>query len=91
MLTLLSQYVAGIDPLTPGYDRVAIKPRLGGLRFADARVVTPRGVLRARTQRTPEGTVVELTVPAGVECVVSTPGESSAQIVGAGEHRVLLD
>lgn len=73
VLTLLSQYVAGIDPLEPGYGRIAIKPQLGRLQHAAATVQTPRGELRVRHERLADGYRLQLNSPVGVECVVTLP------------------
>jgi alpha-L-rhamnosidase len=42
-LTLLSQYVAGISPLQPGYAGVRVQPQLGPLARVNAAVPTPHG------------------------------------------------
>ena len=65
-LTLLSQYVAGITPLEPGYTRVRIRPQLGSLNRVTATVDTPLGLLTVRARRVGEETVVEYDAPPGM-------------------------
>ncbi len=91
VLTLLSQYVAGIDPLEPGYGRVAIKPRLGRLRCAQATVQTPRGELRVRHERAAEGYRLELHSPAGMECLVTLPRQPGQTISVDGKPAELIE
>ena len=69
-LTLLSQYVAGVAPLEPGYERVRIRPQLGTLDYVDATVPTVRGPIRVRAERGADGQVrVEYSVPDGIQVV----------------------
>lgn len=91
VLTLLSQYVAGVDPLEPGYARVAVRPQLGTLRFAEAKVPTPLGELTVRTDRITTGHAVRIEAPEGMTCVVTPPGGGDSVTVEAGTHRLVFD
>jgi len=68
VLTLLSQYIAGIDPDEPGYARVRVRPTPSRLDWAKAKVMTPRGPIEvalgadgkiARTEAPPTVTVCD--------------------------------
>ncbi|MBB6635032.1 alpha-L-rhamnosidase C-terminal domain-containing protein [Cohnella thailandensis] len=64
----LSEYVLGITPAEPGFRKVRIRPRLGDLEWAEGTYPTPRGIIRVRHERAPDGSVrTEYTVPNGVE------------------------
>ncbi|MTB50362.1 alpha-L-rhamnosidase C-terminal domain-containing protein [Lewinella sp. W8] len=65
-LTLLSQYVAGVAPLEPGYRRVRIRPQLGPLQRVEATVDTPLGLLRVEVQRKGEELLIEYDAPKGM-------------------------
>ena len=67
-LTLLSQFVAGVQPLAPGYTRVRIRPQLGSLNRVTATVDTPLGPLTVRARRV--GDEVEVTYDAPDEMLV---------------------
>ena len=47
----LSQYVLGFTPLTPGCGKMAIRPQLGHLDFAEGSYPTPYGVIRVRHEK----------------------------------------
>ncbi len=42
-LTLMNEYIAGISPATPGYQRLAIYPQLSGLHQVSATAPLPQG------------------------------------------------
>jgi hypothetical protein len=42
---LLPRYILGVEPLTPGWKMVRIRPNIAGLSFAKGRVPTPRGAI----------------------------------------------
>ena len=67
----LSQYVLGITPLEPGCRKVAIKPHLGKLKWAEGSFPTPYGVIRVKHTRDAGGKVsTQYDAPAGVEVVL---------------------
>ena len=68
-LTLLSQYVAGIEPLEPGYTKVRIRPQPGPLNRVDATVDTPLGLLRVRVRRQGSEVKVDWDAPEGMEVI----------------------
>lgn len=63
VLTLLSQYVAGIDPATPGYSSVRVRPQIGRLDWVETAIVTPRGPVRYKVAK---GKPLEFDLPPGV-------------------------
>ncbi|MEM9261554.1 MAG: alpha-L-rhamnosidase C-terminal domain-containing protein, partial [Bacteroidota bacterium] len=68
-LTLLSQYVAGIEPLEAGYKTVRITPRLGPLNFVAAQVDTPLGLLRVEVRRQGKEIELKYDAPEGMKMV----------------------
>ncbi len=66
----LTAHVLGIRPLTPGCKKVAVKPDLGDLSWAEGSYPTPQGVIRVRHERGADGKIVStITAPEGVEIV----------------------
>lgn len=66
----LSQQVLGVEPVEPGFGKVRITPRLGNLKWAEGTYPTPRGPIRVRHERGPDGTVTsKVDAPAGVVVV----------------------
>jgi hypothetical protein len=65
--SFLSQTVLGIKPRAPGFARVEITPQLGNLKWAEGSYPTPKGVIKVRHERAPDGSIKsELEVPPGV-------------------------
>lgn len=53
----LSQYVLGFTPVAPGCRKMALKPSLGHLDFAEGSYPTPYGVIRVRHEKTADGSL----------------------------------
>lgn len=66
----LSQTVLGISAIEPGCAAVSIKPQLGSLKWAEGTYPTPRGIIKVRHERQPDGSVKsEVKLPDGVRWV----------------------
>lgn len=64
----LSEHVLGITPAEPGFRKVRIAPRLGGLEWARGTFPTPHGVIRVEHHTSADGTVkTAVEAPQGVE------------------------
>jgi hypothetical protein len=64
----LSQTVLGVKPLEPGFKRVSIAPQLGKLDWAEGTYPTPRGLIKVRHERRPDGTIKStISAPRGVQ------------------------
>ncbi|MEM8866598.1 MAG: alpha-L-rhamnosidase C-terminal domain-containing protein, partial [Planctomycetota bacterium] len=63
VLTLLSQYVAGIDPAEPGYSVVEVKANPGRLAWVEATVQSPRGVINVTVETDGDDQQVTVTAP----------------------------
>ena len=71
-LTLLSQYVAGIMPLSPGYATFQVKPQLGNLTEVRAVVRSKKGDIKVHVQTDGEY-YMQLAVPKGAKANVHLP------------------
>lgn len=68
--TYLSEHVLGVQPATPGYGQVRIKPLLGNLQWARGAVPTPHGLIRVRHSRKSDGSIhSDIDLPKGCEQV----------------------
>lgn len=75
IIAWMYKYLAGISPLEPGFRRTAICPYVPKkLPSAGAAVDTAYGQVKCFWNQTPEGVVTDITVPFGMEAVVSLPG-----------------
>ena len=63
----LSQHVLGVSPAAPGFARARVAPLLGDLDWAEGTYPTPRGPIRVRHEKRPDGTLRSwVTAPAGI-------------------------
>ncbi|MCW1925724.1 hypothetical protein OKA05_24415 [Luteolibacter arcticus] len=63
----LSRQVLGIEPASPGFSEVHIRPQLGPLAWAEGTYPTPKGVIRVRHERKEDGSIEsKIDLPPGV-------------------------
>ncbi|MBQ6179034.1 MAG: alpha-L-rhamnosidase N-terminal domain-containing protein [Bacteroidales bacterium] len=72
-LTLLSQYVAGISPVGPGWERILVRPQLGNLEWVDCAVPVGDKTVSVHAGKTPGGMRIEIQNPTGKPCLVVIP------------------
>jgi alpha-L-rhamnosidase len=76
-LTCLSQFAAGIAPISPGFATYAILPQMGSLRHVTARVDSPAGMIEADLKRTESSFTASLVSPPGASGRIGIPKRSS--------------
>ena len=69
VVPLLFEEIAGVEILDAGYKKVKIEPKLCSLKFIDAGIPTPYGLLQIKAYKKDGKTVVEKIVPQGIEVV----------------------
>ncbi len=66
----LTDRVLGVEVLQPGCTKVRITPHLGNLQWAEGSFPTPKGIIRIRHEKRPDGTVRSFVkAPKGVKVV----------------------
>lgn len=66
----MSRHILGIEPLEPGCAKVAVRPNLGSLEWAEGTYPTPKGVIRVRHEKRPDGSIKSIVkAPRGVRIV----------------------
>jgi hypothetical protein len=74
-LTMMHQYIAGIEPTAPGFKRFSVKPQLGPLKLVETTVPTPHGKIQLVVTRDKmDGLVLKLVVPERTEADVELGG-----------------
>ncbi|WP_372846608.1 alpha-L-rhamnosidase C-terminal domain-containing protein [Pontiella sp.] len=73
MLTLLSQYGAGVAPTKPGYETYHVLPQMGPLKAIRTTVPSVRGDIRLELLNEPDAFSMTLTSPAGTSAIVGIP------------------
>ncbi len=71
-LTLLSQYVAGVSPTSPGYDTFQVKPQLGPLKKVHAIVPSIKGPITVDIELS-DTYQIKITVPKNTTATVCIP------------------
>lgn len=78
-LTLLSQYVAGLAPVEPGFKTFAVRPQLGSrLKQLQCQFWAPMGPVSVEIRREPKRYEMQLFIPRGTEAIVRMPKKDAA-------------
>ena len=65
----LLKYVLGIKILEPGCRKIAVRPELGGLKWAKGTYPTPMGLLKVKCEQIGDEVKVDIEAPEGIEIV----------------------
>ena len=84
-LTILSQYVCGIAPLTPGFNIFKVMPQSGYLTEASATFESVKGIIKSSFKKGFSNFEVKLNVPTTTRAIVGIPIKSIKQIRLNGE------
>jgi alpha-L-rhamnosidase len=77
----LYEHLAGIQPLEPGYRRIAFAPSFpAGMESAEATYESVRGTIRSSWRRQGSTLTLEVTVPPTSTAVVYLPGADAAGV-----------
>ncbi len=79
-LTLLSQYGAGVAPVTPGYGTYHVLPQMGPLKYIKTTVPSVKGDINVALRNATEAFRVELDSPSGTAAVVGIPKRADSTI-----------
>jgi hypothetical protein len=73
MLTLLSQYGAGVAPTTPGYETYHVLPQMGPLKRIKAVIPSVKGNIPLEINNQPNAFSIKLVSPIGTKAIVGLP------------------
>ncbi len=78
-LTLMSQYIAGVQPGNEGFTEVLIKPQMGDLEFVDCTVPHRLGVITVNLKKSGNGKLnAEINLPPGLKGELQWNGKKVA-------------
>lgn len=80
MLTLLSQYGAGVAPITPGYGSYHVLPQMGPLKYIQTVVPSVKGDITLDLQNQPDAFTMKLISPQATEAIVGLPKRPGASV-----------
>ncbi|VGO13608.1 hypothetical protein PDESU_02165 [Pontiella desulfatans] len=80
MLTLLSQYGAGVAPVTPGYETYQVLPQMGSLQFIKTIVPSVKGDIKLELHNQTDAFSINLVSPEHTEAMVGLPKPSGGSV-----------
>ena len=86
-LTILSQKICGVEPLTPGFKSFRVAPQLGSLTEASATIASVSGEIKVSVQKRGKNMTVNVIVPEGTTCEVVFPAGKKIWLA-SGNHTV---
>ena len=72
-LTLLSQYGAGVAPVTPGYESYHVLPQMGSLKYIKTTVPSVKGDIHLELHNRLDAFTMDLTSPEGTTVLIGIP------------------
>ena len=87
-LTLLSQYGAGVAPVTPGYGTYHVLPQMGSLKRIKTTVPSVKGNIDMEVVNAQDSFTIHLTSPANTVAIVGIPKTSKIAAVEANGRLV---
>lgn len=79
-LTLLSQYVAGIEPDKPGYETFKIMPQLGGLNEVHCTAPTPKGDIHVDIFQNGNKFTLKMNVFNKTQAIIGIPRDNNVPV-----------
>ena len=74
-LTILAQYVCGLEPIEPAWKTFRIRPQLGSLEYVETGNETIAGRVSVRVEKNRSGMEINVLVPESSHAIVCIPGE----------------
>jgi hypothetical protein len=98
-LIVLSQYIAGIEPVEPAFRLFSVEPNLAKLNFVESVVPTQWGNISLHAKKIEQELHISLDVPCGTETIVRCPqgyealtceGKTAKELrLPSGEHTII--
>jgi alpha-L-rhamnosidase len=79
--------VAGVEPASPGFETVRIRPHLGSLLTLSATVPTPRGDVVVAYKKGAAGLTADVTLPQGMSGTIELAGQQTSLHAGKNAAR----
>lgn len=81
---VIARKLLGVEPLAPAFAEISIRPQIGALSRASARVPTIRGPVEVAWQTRERGYTCTVSIPANTTAQVSLPGDDTASFTESG-------
>jgi hypothetical protein len=70
---IIPRKLMGVEPLTPGFEFMRVKPQIGSLEWAKASIPTIRGEIKVEVENRSEQYILRLNVPANMKADIYLP------------------
>ena len=87
-MVTMSKFIAGIEPIEPGFKKFKVAPQMGDLHHVEASVVTHYGNISVKLDRQGRTIKAEITVPEGTTAVVPTSKKDI--VLQPGTHKISI-
>jgi alpha-L-rhamnosidase len=74
-LTILSQYLCGIEPVEPGYKVFQIIPNPANIKTASATIQSVKGVIKSSFDNSEKNFTLTVSIPLGTEAIIGIPAD----------------
>ena len=88
---VLSQNIAGLSTITPGWSTYQILPQMGGLSQVSQTVPTVRGDIRVSHSLTSESFTMNVESPVGTKAIIGIPKKRTWRSVTVNGHPIWID
>lgn len=84
-LTVISQYLCGVEPLEPAYKVFRIEPDPASFKTASISIPTVAGTVQSEFENNPDGLILKVTVPRKTRAVVCLPLSAAETVLINGK------
>lgn len=85
-LTVISQYLCGVEPLEPAYKVFKIEPDPASFKTASISIPTVAGTVRSEFENNTDGFVLKVTVPSKTKAIVYLPLTAAETVLINGKE-----
>ena len=89
-LTVLSQYLCGVEPLEPAYKTFKVEPQPASFKTASISIPTVAGTIRSEFDNNPNEFILKVTVPSNTHAIVYLPLSEGKTVSINGEQPTKL-
>lgn len=90
-LITMSKYIAGIRPISAGYEMFEIKPHIGNLNYLKCIVPSIKGNISLIMNKNAQGISIQVTIPENTVANVYVPINELAQKIASDYEYLLID
>lgn len=79
-LTVISQYLCGVEPLEPAYKVFKVEPEPASFKTASIAIPTVAGTVKSEFENSPDSFLLKVSVPSGTHAVIYLPQSAGKNV-----------